>query len=309
MPYRRGSSFFRTEMARMLDQFQRGYTVVPLFTGSVSDSIKGVVTAVNRVENKVYVAWNGGPVKQHDPDEIMLAVMPVDIDRAEAREQEDATAFSPTTMDQTGNTIRHAGRRMAGSDTNVPPDFVGDPDIHGIEAPVSGGFNVMQELQKKLHVESEGKLGRRMAMYHGQRGRMYRRTRAEVEQDGAMCPKCRGEMEIQPFTRNERIWICSECGWKISTGNVIASIEKRVAAKSIKMVGNILEDIAEEVFGEVRDDYSGRGMFGATCYGITVGNRGDAEDAIKMAQRKGLGKGLMDNMGLGTIAYWPHYKT
>ena len=63
----------------------------------------------------------------------------------------------------------------------------------------------------------------------------------------------------------------------------------------------------------LRDDYSGRGMYGATCFGI-VGNIGDfarfivsfiANHADDSTDPDWLGNVLTDGMGLDTIFYWP----
>lgn len=49
----------------------------------------------------------------------------------------------------------------------------------------------------------------------------------------------------------------------------------------------------------LRTDYSGRGMFGRTCWGVTCNDPNDviAEVGLKGAQT--------DNMGTSTIVYWP----
>jgi len=114
------------------------------------------------------------------------------------------------------------GRRMA------MIKFMGDEDTHGIDEPVSGGTDVMRVLARKLSVEaleySQNQKGRRMAVYHRMRGRIYRRTKFERENDTLVCPRCRPdlvEMEKQPFVRGMGIWVCPKCGWKITTDKVI----------------------------------------------------------------------------------------
>ena len=54
--------------------------------------------------------------------------------------------------------------------------------------------------------------------------------------------------------------------------------------------------------GEVRTDYSGRGMFGRTCYAITADRSGELSAEIA---RQGLPTPEWDSMGLGVVAYWP----
>jgi hypothetical protein len=93
---RRGSSFYRKEVARMVDQFEPGTIVVPTFIASPADGLKGIVESVNKVENKVYVAWNGGPVKQHDPDEIMVAARPYFKQQEQGQASKDIVQDNPT---------------------------------------------------------------------------------------------------------------------------------------------------------------------------------------------------------------------
>ena len=53
-------------------------------------------------------------------------------------------------------------------------------------------------------------------------------------------------------------------------------------------------------------DYSGRGMFGTQCVGVTCGryvSEGEALDAVA-AVPDGLHVSR-DSMGMGTIVYWP----
>jgi hypothetical protein len=67
----------------------------------------------------------------------------------------------------------------------------------------------------------------------------------------------------------------------------------------------IIEEVAGIVDGEVRTEYSGRGMFGKTCYGISCRN---GTTCIEEAAARGLRKAKTDDMGLGVIVYWPNIK-
>lgn len=69
MRSRRGS-LWSTGLDEMVMQFQPGDLVKPVV---VTDrGFVGVVREVDPRINKVWVAWGGGSMKQHDPDEIML---------------------------------------------------------------------------------------------------------------------------------------------------------------------------------------------------------------------------------------------
>lgn len=64
-------------------------------------------------------------------------------------------------------------------------------------------------------------------------------------------------------------------------------------------------EVAEIVGGEVRLDYSGRGMFGVTCLGVVCD---DAMECIEEAASRGLRGAQRDSMGLSAIVYWPELK-
>lgn len=63
-----------------------------------------------------------------------------------------------------------------------------------------------------------------------------------------------------------------------------------------------VEEVAREVDGRVRTDYSGRGMFGKTCYGIVCAN---INECLEVAGKHGLRNARTDNMGKNYIVYWP----
>lgn len=78
-------------------------------------------------------------------------------------------------------------------------------------------------------------------------------------------------------------------------------------------------DVVEALFAAgldedaLRDDYSGRAMYGETCMGIVTGNVGQVlEFAVACAARAGsmdpqewIGRACEDNMGRSMITYWP----
>ena len=68
----------------------------------------------------------------------------------------------------------------------------------------------------------------------------------------------------------------------------------------------IIEDVADAIGGEVYPDYSGRGMFGSTCYGIVFA--GNTTRVIEEASARGLRGAKTDSMGKDCIVYWPHVK-
>ena len=161
--------------------------------------------------------------------------------------------------------------------------FVGNPDTHGIDTPRGGGFNIMQELQKDLHKEMKNEsqdagpriameeivekekeseagpkiagLKSRRAMYWGGPDRVYRLTKEEQDSGSALCPKCKCNMGLEPFTKSEKLYTCESCGFKVPTSkttttkitidvqpdgevdvDVTTSKDKKTRRGSIKMI-------------------------------------------------------------------------
>lgn len=64
----------------------------------------------------------------------------------------------------------------------------------------------------------------------------------------------------------------------------------------------LIEQLAEEVEGEVYNAYSGRFMYGKQCLGVTVP---DLKKALMAVGRLGLPEPRIDQIGLEYILYWP----
>jgi ribosomal protein L37AE/L43A len=68
----------------------------------------------------------------------------------------------------------------------------------------------------------------RRGMYWCAPGRTYRLTQDEQASDAAVCPKCGGKMELEPFTKGEKMWRCPKCGFKVPTGKAVTKVEIEV---------------------------------------------------------------------------------
>lgn len=73
---------------------------------------------------------------------------------------------------------------------------------------------------------------------------------------------------------------------------------------------SLVEDVAAQLGGvDIRDDYSGRYMHGATCLAVVGGNH-VLEVFLEAAQYFGIEASLRnmceDSMGLSTVYFWPH---
>ncbi len=73
-------------------------------------------------------------------------------------------------------------------------------------------------------------------------------------------------------------------------------------------IAEILDAAIETLEASVRSGYSGRGMYGETCWGI-VCDRYDVEAIRNMGIDVGIGRGEIDNMGRDAIVYWPDLKS
>ena len=67
-----------------------------------------------------------------------------------------------------------------------------------------------------------------------------------------------------------------------------------------------LSEVADLVDGEIRSDYSGRGMYGQRCYGIECA---DPIPCIEHAAMQGITGANYDQMGLDYIVYWPRIRS
>lgn len=144
MKNRRGSLLWSGVYGDAILQYKVGDVVKP---NIVTDHyFTGIVRDVDTKTNKITVAWGGGPVSQHDVDEIMPG---------------------PADVNYGTSTTKTASRRMNAADAaelieaasvvamNPPMDqFCGKPATHGLDKPVGGGFAVMNDLAYKLHDEA-----------------------------------------------------------------------------------------------------------------------------------------------------------
>jgi hypothetical protein len=214
MKKRRGSSLWTTALsgATMVNQYQPGDLVTSSLVKE-SDFI-GVVRAVDPKINKVWVAWAGGAVSQHDPDEIHFEPHQSELVRSRM-------------------SSRRASHSKKATDPNIDPQFVGNPDKHGLDTPIAGGFGIMQSIaeqqRKEMNTEAEkdsgdpraASLRSRRAMYWSTPSRVYRMTRREVVDDSALCPKCKEQLELEPYTKSDRMYRCPGCSFKIPKSSVI----------------------------------------------------------------------------------------
>lgn len=71
---------------------------------------------------------------------------------------------------------------------------------------------------------------------------------------------------------------------------------------------SIVAEVAERTGGTVRDNYSGCGMGGDTCYGIVCNDSRIHYRIVECASSLGLFGAQSDRLGDGYIVYWPNIK-
>lgn len=86
---------------------------------------------------------------------------------------------------------------------------------------------VLRAMMPKRGSDYSGLKSRR-AMYWGAPDRTYRLTRQEQENGSAMCPKCRKDMEVQPFTKRDKLYVCPACGFKVPKSKTVTNISIEV---------------------------------------------------------------------------------
>jgi hypothetical protein len=139
MRTRRGSTYYPGGLGTLLGHLRKGDIVSYVLNDG--DGFSGIVRDVDNKLNKVTVAWAGGIVRQHDPEEVALNVHVYDAEEMDEMwgEPEEGITAADTLVEHLED----------------DPQYVGNPKTHGLDKPVGGGFSIMQNLQKKLHKESQ----------------------------------------------------------------------------------------------------------------------------------------------------------
>lgn len=75
----------------------------------------------------------------------------------------------------------------------------------------------------------------------------------------------------------------------------------------MKTLKNKIQAIADQVGGKLYEGYSGRGMFGAECYGVEC-KHSQVDIVVLKGKRMGLKDARYDELGLQAIIYWPSAK-
>ena len=194
MRMRRGSLLSGTTFGAAILQYKIGDVVKPVI---VNDNyFTGVVRDVDTKTNKVTVAWGGGPVSQHDVDEIMPGPAGVNYGSVEPKmasvgrrmksglgddvptHKDDCNCSLCDVMSTSGDEppaqqpawviqdgpqesaiISSDFRRGKMSADPSMDNFLGEPGTHGIDKPRGGGFSIMEDLAKDLHQESNDLAG------------------------------------------------------------------------------------------------------------------------------------------------------
>jgi hypothetical protein len=93
----------------------------------------------------------------------------------------------------------------------------------------------------------------------------------------------------------------TQCGDRIAS--FCGTVTLQVRTMNLENKIDTLNEIADIVGGEMYERYSGRGMYGAQCYGIVCD---DPVPCIEHAAENGIKGAVYDQMGLQYIVYWPN---
>jgi len=137
MTTRRGTTLLASDFAKQMRLFSPGDIVASTVVGCAD--FTGTVVSTDIRLNKVFVNWGDGLSVQHDPDEIQLMVQ-----AEEWASERVKTLVARRTRGASGSTVEQA---------DADPQYVGDPEMHGLDHPRGGGFSIMQNLQKDLRKE------------------------------------------------------------------------------------------------------------------------------------------------------------
>ena len=80
------------------------------------------------------------------------------------------------------------------------------------------------------------------AVYWAAPERTYALSRKETPSE-AKCPKCGSLLQLEPFTRTEKIYICSnqDCKWKIQKSKVVTRVKINIASELTKIARELIE--------------------------------------------------------------------
>lgn len=235
----------------MVGQYKAGDLVRPVIVKN--PGFIGTVRDVDARINKVWVAWGGGAVSQHDPDEVQLVVSTqeesvkarmasrrasadffggrtakekrIDVLRRIVKEQSyekiDGHIVDMTTANMlvtVYDALEKKGEDMSKFD-RVPLRNLVDLGWKSVrsasEKKASEGLDFFGDrASDRLMAHSASGRGRQ-AVYWCAPERTYRLTRGEQENGKAVCPRCKKDMALEPFTRSDKLWTCGECGFKV----------------------------------------------------------------------------------------------
>lgn len=189
----------------MIDLYEIGSIVRSIY--DENSNIWGVVSEIFPAYGKVNVRWNNGQLNQHCVEEITL-VLEVN--------QEIIDKVKMLGEKRVKNSIQRYAKNKK---SNIKVDEI-ENEVEVDEDNVPE--NNYDEVLEKTKEDKEKKLKKRMRIssYHKMRGRIFQRSKKEREMNKHFCFKCKCEMNLEPFTKTDKMWLCPNCGWKIESSKV-----------------------------------------------------------------------------------------
>lgn len=236
MKNRRGS-LWGGGLENMIAQFKPGDIVKPVVVEDIG--FLGTVREVDPRINKILVAWGGGSIKQHDPDEIML--LPLGLEAYERMQ----TASRRGSIEKDSRIARERDEECPNCEWKGNTSYMDyDERRHTLNCPECGKTIITNYREKNSSLKS------RRAMYWCSPDRTYRLTQQEQESGSALCPKCKCNMDVESFTRNEKLMICPQCRFKVPTSKAVKKNVEVKVPEDVSVTVTQMDENGEEVQGE-----------------------------------------------------------
>jgi uncharacterized C2H2 Zn-finger protein len=111
-------------------------------------------------------------------------------------------------------------------------------------------FNAMKNASERRG--STVDKNKRVAIYHVEPGRKYKMTFQEAGEGFVTCPRCKGQMGVEPYSRGVKLHRCPDCDFKITSDSLFDADYRRQPVNEEDALTARCERIAERLAKDVR---------------------------------------------------------
>ena len=231
-----------------LKRFKIGDWVMDPFTSN--SEIIGIVVDINDDTNTLDVDWNNAQPfpTRHQPQELMVSPWQTFVGRKGSQNKTQLTAgdkgiFSSEhpiedVRGQEFKVVKASGSKvlmeLVGSAKMVwgGPEYFSSKkvndnyDLVKLNKRTSRLKRIAQKIKEK-QLEKIVKAVRlekiKIALYHAELGRVYKKTLKELDDDILLCPKCKSEMKKRKYKKGNPLYQCTndDCGFMISSRSIL----------------------------------------------------------------------------------------